>query len=360
MLTTLIFLLILTVSVSVHELAHYFHARSVGVPVRAFSVGMGPVIWKRRWSGTEWRLSAFPVGGYVDLPGMAPKVDEEGNLQHPDEGMATKSLPQKLWVLVGGVIANFALGVLLIALAVTLEPSYRALTSGAVVEQGARIEGVVGRSPAEALGLQAGDRIVQLNGISDPSRQQVVENVRSADELVLVVERSGELLRFEPSWPPEGAGSPPQLGITLAPVEVLDAAVGFPQALSESLVFSVRAVPQAVVAFVRGFGSVLSGSPSEEVAGPVGMVSAVNQAAQVGIAPVLMLAALINLSLAVFNLLPIPGLDGGRMLLATVVAVRRRPFRPGQEETIHFIGIMAVLALILLITFNELGGIIRG
>ena len=358
MLTALIFLLILTVSVSVHELAHYFHARSVGVPVRAFSVGMGPVVWKRRWAGTEWRLSLLPVGGYVDLPGMAPKVDEEGNLQHPDEGMATKSLPQKLWVLVGGVIANFALGVLLIALAITLEPSYRALTSGAVDQQATYIEGVVEGSAAQALGLQSGDRIVRINGTDDPSIQQVIDTVQTGEELELVVLRDGERLAFERDWPPQGATETPQLGVTLRPFQM--EAVGFPVALGESLVFSVRAVPQAVVAFVRGFGSVLSGSPSEDVAGPVGMVSAVNQAAQVGVAPVLMLAALINLSLAVFNLLPIPGLDGGRMLLATLVAIRRRPFRPGQEETIHFIGIMAVLALILLITFNELGSIIRG
>jgi regulator of sigma E protease len=360
MLTALIFLLIIMVSVMVHELAHYLNARSVGVPVRAFSIGMGPVVWQRTWAGTEWRVSLLPLGGYVHLPGMAPKVDEEGNLQHPDEGMATKTLPQKLWVLVGGVIANFALGTLLVAAALMQEPGYRALTSGTVVEAGASIEGVIGRSPAEAIGLQPGDRIARLNGIEDPNREQVVTAVRSADHLELTVERAGAFHEFELAWPPEGSGSPPQLGIRLAPVELLDVGVGFGQALSEAFAFSVRAVPQMVVGFVRGFGSALTGAPNEDVAGPVGMVSAINQAAQVGLAPLLLLAALINLSLAVFNLLPVPGLDGGRMLLATVVALRRRPFRPGQEEAIHFIGIMAVLALIVLITFNELGGIIRG
>jgi len=115
-----------------------------------------------------------------------------------------------------------------------------------------------------------------------------------------------------------------------------------------------------VAGFARGFGAALSGRPNEDVAGPVGMVTLVGQAAQVGLAPVLLLAALINFSLAVFNLLPIPGLDGGRMLLATVVAVRGRPFRPGQEETLNFIGIAAVLFLIVLITVQELGGLLFG
>lgn len=361
MLTALVFLLIITVSVSVHEFAHYLNARSVGVPVRAFSVGMGPVLWKRMWRGTEWRLSLFPVGGYVDLPGMAPKVDEEGNLQHPDEGMAKKSLPAKLWVLVGGVIANFLLAVLLIAFTLVAEPTYRSLTSGTEVEAGAVIGQVVANSPAEELQLQPGDRIAELNGLSDPSREQVQSTIRGAERLELTIVREGERIVLEyPEWPPEGAADPPMLGIMLEPAETFDVAVGFPGALAESLAFSVRAVPMAASAFAQGVGSILTGSPSEDLAGPVGMVSMVNQATQVGIAPILMLAALINLSLAVFNLLPIPGLDGGRMLLATIVAIRRRPFRPGQEEAIHFMGIMAVLALILVLTFNELGGIISG
>lgn len=360
MLTAIIFLLIITVSVSVHEFAHYLNARSVGLPVRAFSVGMGPVIWRRNWRGTEWRLSLFPVGGYVDLPGMAPKVDEDGNLSHPDEGMAKKPLPAKLWVLVGGVLANFALAILLISVVLMLEPSYRALTSGADVEAGARIEAVVERSPAEELGLRSGDRIVEINGLTEPSREEVQTAIRTSDHLELTVEREGRLLTFERPWPPEDVAGVPMLGISLAPVEVRDVAVGYPQALAESFTFAVRAVPEAVAAFGRGVGALLTGSASDDLAGPVGMVTAVNQAAQVGLAPILMLAALINLSLAVFNLLPIPGLDGGRMLLATIVAIRRRPFRPGQEEAIHFIGIMAVLALIVLLTFNEIGGIIRG
>jgi len=75
MITLLTFALILTSAVVVHELAHYLNARSVGLEVRAFSVGIGPVLARRRWRGTEWRLSLLPLGGYVELPGMAPTVD---------------------------------------------------------------------------------------------------------------------------------------------------------------------------------------------------------------------------------------------------------------------------------------------
>lgn len=359
MLTALVFLAILTGSVLVHELAHYLAARSVGVPVRAFSVGMGPVLARRSWRGTEWRVSLLPLGGYVDLPGMAAKEDESGVLVHPDEGIATKPLWAKLWVLSGGVLANFALGVLLVAAVILLEPGFRQLVAGVdVPESGAEIVSVDPGSPAEALGLEPGDVIVAINGARDPNRAQVVEAIQRGDGLSLTVRRGGAEVALSAPWPPEGSETP-VLGVRLAPLEVEDVAVGPLQATGEAAAFGVRLLPDMVRGFARGFGAALSGQPSEEVAGPVGIVSAVGEARRFGLPAVLFLAALINFSLAVFNLLPIPGLDGGRMLLATLVAARGRPFRPGQEEALHFLGVMAVLALMVLITFQELGGLLR-
>lgn len=359
MLTTLVFLAILTGSVLVHELAHYLTARSVGVPVRAFSVGLGPILARRRWRGTEWRLSLLPLGGYVDLPGLAAKEDEDGNLVHPDEGIATKPLWAKLWVLSGGVLANFALGVVLIAAVILLEPGFRQLVAGVTVpEAGAEIVTVDPGSHAEALGLEPGDVIAAINGVHEPDREQVVAAIRSSEALTLTLRRDGRELEVATPWPPEGVDTP-VLGVRLAPLEVGDVAVGPLQAAGEAAVFGVRLLPDMVRGFARGFGAALSGQRSEDVAGPVGIVNAVGEARRFGLSAVLFLTALINFSLAVFNLLPIPGLDGGRMLLATVVAARGRPFRPGQEEALHFLGIMAVLALMVLITFQELGGLLR-
>jgi regulator of sigma E protease len=358
--TALVFAAILFSAVMIHELAHYLNARSVGVEVRAFSVGFGPVLWRRRWRGTEWRLSAIPLGGYVDLPGMTPEEDEQGRLRHPTGGMAAKSLPQKAWVLIGGVLANFALGIVLLTAAVLLQPGYRALTAGAQPDvSGTVVADVVEGSPAERMGLVSGDRIVGLQGVEDPVPEEAVEAIRGAEgTLSVTVLRDGERRAFETPWPPADApeGERPLLGVQLGPADVEGVAPW--TALGESAAFAVRAVPQMVIGFVRGFGSVLSGRPSEDVAGPVGMVGLVSDATQVGVAPVLVLAAIINFSLAVFNLLPVPGLDGGRLLLATVVAIRGRPFEPGQEELFHFLGILAVLALIVLITLQELQGVV--
>lgn len=360
MTTALVFVVILFSAVMVHELAHYLNARSVGVPVRAFSVGFGPVLWRRRWRGTEWRLSAIPLGGYVDLPGMVAEPDEHGELQSPRGGMADKGLAAKLWILVGGVIANFVLGTILLTAAVMLQPGYRALTTGEAPQvRGTVVVQVVEGSLAEAAGLQAGDRLLAIEGVADPVPNEAVAAIRSADgSLSLRYDRGGVEGSASVPWPPEGTpeGETPILGVQLGPAEV--DAVGAWTAFGESAAFAVRAVPEMVGGFVRGFGSALSGRPSEDVAGPVGMIGLVSDATSIGLAPVLVLAALINFSLAVFNLLPIPGLDGGRMLLSTVVAVRGRPFKPGQEEAFHFVGILAVLALIVLITLQELQGVV--
>ncbi|MFA5593719.1 MAG: M50 family metallopeptidase [Trueperaceae bacterium] len=356
MLTALTFALILTSAVTVHELAHYLNARSVGVPVRAFSVGVGPIIARRMWRGTEWRLSLLPLGGYVDLPGMAPKVDEDGELQHPDEGMALVPWHQKIWVLVGGVIANYLLGSVLLASAISMQPAYMGMLTGSDAHiQGSVVAGVMQGSRAEALGLAANDRIVMLNGVANPTPEEVIAQVRGANALEITVEGDAGRRTVSTPWPPEGAEA--VLGIEIG---TLVEPVGFFEVLPQAAAFGIRVVPQMVSGFVSGIGSAVTGAPNQDVAGPVGMVTMVAQATQIGLAPVLLLAAVINLSLGVFNLLPIPGLDGGRMLLATIVAVRGKPFKPGQEEQIHFIGVMLVMALIVLITFREVGALFTG
>lgn len=359
MLTAIVFILILGSAVFVHEFAHYLNARSIGVPVRAFSIGMGPILAKFQWQGTEWRLSLLPIGGYVLIEGTMSEEDENGELRYPDHGLSSKRLPGKLWVLVGGILANYAFGIVLLTAAIQLNPAIQEAVLGIPLnESGAEIVGVAPESRAAQLGLQEGDVIAAINGVADPSRDAVISQIQNSETLDLVVARDGERVELSTPWPPSDVADAPVLGVSLAPVDVVRPSVVATAASSSW--FAIRVFPDMVVGFVRGFASVLTGQQNEEVAGPVGMATMVGQAASVGLAPVLLLAAIINFSLAVFNLLPIPGLDGGRMLLYGIAAIRGRPFKPGQEATIHFIGYAALFTLIILITVNELGGLLGG
>lgn len=364
MLTLVVFLVILTVSVVVHELAHYFNARSVGVPVRAFSVGMGPVLLRKRWRGTEWRLSLLPLGGYVDLQGLTPEQAEDGTLRYPDDGFMQKNFWQKTWVLIGGVIANFILAVLLLASVVTLAPnsSIRQAVTGESVETGVVFSEVIPDSPAVRFGIQPGDIVLSINGVQNPSVEAVQEVIRTASELNLLLRRGNEQVRVREPWPPADTEGAPMLGVGLGlgPLEAVDLP---PVALGNALVsttgFLVRVVPESVAGFVRAFGQTFAGQRSEGVVGPVGMVGLAGQAAQGGFLAVLTFAGLINFSLALFNLLPIPGLDGGRILLSAVVALRGRPFKPGQEEFVNFLGIALLMLFVVLVSFGEVGDLIR-
>ncbi len=363
MLTAVVFLLILTVSVVVHELAHYFNARSVGVPVRAFSVGLGPVLLKKQWRGTEWRLSLLPLGGYVDLAGLAPEDAGDGTMRYPDDGFASKNFLQKTWVLIGGVIANFILAVLLIASVITAVPNSttRTLITGETPEtSGAVLNSIEPGSAAERFGLQGGDEVLQLNGVRNPSVEQVQETIRSASELNLLVRRGSEQVRVSELWPPADLEGTPQLGVRIAPRLVADLPrIGFGSAVVQTTGFFSRLVPESVIGFGRAFGQTFAGQRSEGVVGPVGMVGIAAQATQSGWIAILTFAGIINFSLALFNLLPIPGLDGGRIVVAAIIALRGRPFKPGQEEFVNFVGFALLMLFVVLITFGEVGDLLR-
>ena len=362
MLTAIVFLLILTVSVVIHELAHYFNARSVGVPVRAFSVGMGPVLLRKQWRGTEWRLSLLPLGGYVDLQGLTPEEAADGTMRYPDTGFMQKNFWQKAWVLVGGVIANFVLAVLLLASVITADPNLpvRAAITGETLATRTVFTQILPNSSAERLGLEPGDEVLRFNGLQNPDQAQVQELIRSASELNLLVQRGDEQVRVSSPWPLEETDGAPQLGVGISTRVVGSLPpVAFGTAVVKTTGFLVQVVPETVRGFVRGFGQTFAGQRSQDVVGPVGMVGMAGQATQGGWLSILTFAGLINFSLALFNLLPIPGLDGGRILLAAVAALRGRPFKPGQEEFVNFLGIAVLMLFVVLISFGEVGDLLR-
>jgi regulator of sigma E protease len=345
----LVWLIIVNVAVFVHELAHYLAAKAQGVAVKAFSIGMGPILWRREWRGTEWRISLLPIGGYVDIDGLAPsEYDNSGRPIPPTHGYAKLPYWGKFAVLFAGPLSNIVLAVLVVAIAF--------LGQGKAIP-GDRIEfGVLPNSKAEQAGFRSGDYLLAIDGKKVLEIQAVRSNLQTNGKRVYTVERNKKPLEITFDWSPVVFPNQerPKFGVSIGR-EVRYEPMSPLEAFGLSTNTLIGGIPQFVESIVGGIFKTLTLQRDENLQGPVGAVSTTEQVAQQGIFPTLFLAGIINLSLGLFNLLPIPGLDGGRILLSSIVALRRKPFAPGQEEQINFAGFVFVMIFIVLVTVQDIG-----
>ncbi len=352
-------LLIISVATFLHELAHYALARKQGVRVNSFSIGMGPVLFRRLWRGTEWRLSLLPIGGYVEIDGMAPEEVRSGegevSYRQATRGFAALSAPGKIAVLLAGPLMNLLLAIGLMTLTFT--------SQGIPAPDRARIESVQPSSRAQALGLQTGDVITAIDGQDIPDTLEVDgrsvtgwENLRNvlgtAGPHTFTLERAGGTRDVTFDWTPTVDGKRQLLGIGYGP-DIVRANLG--TALQTSLTTTAEAVPQVLRAFGNLFGRflTLNFTQDENVTGPIGTTEIVGRAASASPWALVQVATLLNLSLAFFNLIPIPGLDGGRILLVLVGVLRRRPLSFSQEQAINVAGFAFVLLLMTFVVVRD-------
>ncbi|SMB91765.1 M50 family metallopeptidase [Deinococcus hopiensis] len=350
-------LLIIGIATFLHELAHYALARWQGVAVKSFSIGMGPILFRRPWGGTEWRLSLLPIGGYVEIDGMAPQEGPGGVYRQPTRGFAALPALGKVAVLFAGPLMNLLLAVGLMTAMFT--------SQGVPAPDRARVERVLPNSRAQALGLQNGDVIVALDGRPIPETYTVGGQTRAGWESVrdalaqdgrktLTLERAGQRRDVTFDWQARVGGQQQRLGIQYGP-DVRSATV--PVALATSLRTTAQAVPQVLRAFGNLFTRflTLNLSPDENVSGPIGTAEVVSRAAAVSGWALVQVAILLNLSLAFFNLIPIPGLDGGRILLVLVGTLRGRPLTLAQEQAINVAGFAFVMLLMAFVVVRDVG-----
>jgi len=341
------FLAVLMPVVFFHELGHYWVARKSGVIVDVFSIGFGPVLasWRDK-AGTKWQIAAIPLGGYVKMKGDMNAVSQaEAGAHNHDGSFAGASLGQRFLIVLAGPVANFILAVFLFA-------GVYMVSGKAFIP--AEIGAVNDGSAAASAGLEEGDIIRSINGsnITDfADMQQIV--MQSADiPLAFDIDRNGRLLSR--TVIPEGVYVE-QLGTTVGRIGIVSAGGEFRRlGLTESLFEGGRDVVRTINAMGAGIVKMFSGNASmDELGGPVRIAEFSGDAARQGIISFIMFTALISINLGIVNLLPIPALDGGHLMMFTFEAILGRPLPEAVQGVLLRGGVALLLSLMLYVTIFD-------
>lgn len=322
--------IVLGLLVIVHELGHFTVAKAVGIKVQEFSVGMGPKIFQVKKGETDYSLRGVPIGGYVKMEGEDESSDDE-------RSFSNKPILSRIAVLVAGSFMNF-----LLAIIVLTGIFY---TVGVVTTD---IAGVGEESPAFEAGIEAGDKIIAIDGemARTPSAVQNYINLSEDNEVLVTIERGEETLEKTVGTMEDEELSRRVIGVQFD-VE---------QSLGGAVAGSFRETRTIAVEIFNFFGRIFTGEAnvSEEVAGPVGIVSLVGDATRAGFINVALLTAFISINLGIMNLLPIPALDGSRILFLLLEAVRGKPIDPEKEGMVHLVGFGLLIFLMLLVTYQDI------
>ncbi len=346
-------IVVLGVLIFFHELGHFLAARLVGVRVLKFSLGFGPKIWGFVRGGTEYCISAFPLGGYVKLLGENP-----GEELRPEEipySFSHRPFRDKALIVAAGPFANFVLAWFFFALVFTFQgkPVY-------LPEVGK----VLPETPAAEAGLKPGDLIVAVDGKPVKTWQELHEIItKSAGKPLRLTVRRGEkeiIITVTPRFREVKnifgeTVKVPMIGIMAAgkaEFQKTDPA----RALAEALVMVFAMIKLTLVSIVKLIERVL---PLSSLGGPIFIAKLAGEQAQAGLWPLISFMAVLSVNLGVLNLLPIPMLDGGHLVLFAIEAVRGRPLPEKTKELVMKVGLAILVVLMMVVFYNDILRLIR-
>ncbi|QIG80283.1 M50 family metallopeptidase [Stakelama tenebrarum] len=357
LLALLAFVLVIGPLVFLHEGGHYLAGRLFGVKAEEFSIGFGrEVAGFTDKRGTRWRFSWIPLGGFVRFAGdMNPASEPTAEwLQLPaaerEKTFQAKKLWQRAIIVAAGPVTNFIIAILILGAFALIYGQNRTPTVAGTVVEG---------SPAATAGLQAGDRITALGGRSVDTFGDMARytQLRPGERVTVAFERDGEARKVDAVIGTlverDRFGNEYRIGqLGIGPGEPVLEKVG----VLEAPWVGITTTASIMQSMVDGLGQIITGRrPVSEMAGPIRMAGISGQRLMMGPTEFVFLIALISINLGFINLLPIPVLDGGHLLLYAVEAVRRKPVEPQVVEWAFRGGLAAILALMLMVTVNDLG-----
>ncbi|QGG48209.1 RIP metalloprotease RseP [Heliorestis convoluta] len=347
-----------------HEFGHFIVAKMSGVRVLEFSVGMGPKIFGYQRGPTLYALRALPIGGYVRMAGMDPEENKEsqGRTEHADSdesvdfkenkevrgntydsgSFSNKSISKRAAIIFAGSFMNFVLAFLLFIYiyAIVGTPMFTNIIGDVIPER-----------PAAMAGIEPGDRVVAVDDRPVSNWAELIQEIhpRAGEELRLLIDRQGSVQEFRvtPMLDPERNVG--QLGIVVDEGTIYHEK----QSLLTSIRLGLMNTYMLTSLILESLFQMITGAAPADVGGPVMIVSEIGKAAETGWSNLLMLAAILSVNLGIINLLPIPALDGSRLIFLGIEAVRGKPIDPAKENMIHLIGFAFLIALMILIAYRD-------
>lgn len=345
-LTIVVFLIILSVLVFVHELGHFATAKWFGVKVEEFGLGYPPRLFSIKRGETIYSINAIPFGGFTKLLGEEDPTKPRS--------FASKSRGARFIILMAGSIMNLLLPVLLFTASFTIPHE--------VIQEKVIISQVAENSPAKEAGIEPGDIILKMDNKTIRNRSNVSYYVQLnlGSKIDFLIQKfDGSIMTYSiiPRWkPPPGQGA---TGIMLSGEDTKIQKESLPlwEAIPQSFVHSY----EIIKLFRNEIVKWLIGSSTPQLAGPIGIAQLTGEVVKGGFAPVLEFTSLLSISLGIFNLFPIPGLDGGRIIFVIIEWLRRgKRISPKKENLVHTIGFVLLIVLILVISYFDIIRLISG
>lgn len=346
LLTIVVFFALLILLVLTHELGHFGAAKLTKVKVEEFGIGFPPRIWGFKKGETTYSINWIPFGGFTKLLGEEDP-SETGSL-------ASKSIPVRILVLVAGSLLNILLPLLLFTIAFMVPHT--------VISEKVVIKEVAAGSPAQVAGIEPGDHVLEVNNRTVKNRSDLSFGIQlnlgnSVPVLIEKTDGTKKTIVVVPRWnPPEGQGATGVMLSSLDPVTETES-MSFWEAVPASFTHSW----EILVLFRNEVVSWFVRNTAPRLAGPIAIAQLTGEVVKAGISPLLEFTALISINLGIFNLLPFPGLDGGRLIFVLLEWVRRgKRISPQKEGLVHMIGFMALILLILVISYFDISRLVRG
>ncbi len=351
MLTFILVIIVISILVLAHELGHFYAARFLKIRVEEFGFGFPPKLWSRVKNGIRYSVNWLPFGGYVKIYG------EHGEGEDNKDSFASRPAWQRFVVLAAGVFMNLVLAWVLFS-AGSMAGIPEAVDESTEVLPVSIIE-VLPNTPAEQAGLKFGDKIVEMRDIKTSlpiSTEQDVRNftdTHRGEEITLVIRRGQNLQEIKATPRKDIAANEGSLGIALARISLRQVPwykapiEGF-KMLYNSLFLTILGLAELLKNLVMERKMVAA------VAGPVGIFFLVNDTRMLGLAYLTQFVGILSVNLAVLNFLPIPALDGGRVLFLIIEKIRGKKVKVEWENLAHLISFALLIALMVLVTYRDI------